>query len=249
MFLTAIKIGGGKYTPNAPLRLRDNTFTIMRNSFSQFGLGVPTGIDLPNESIGFKGQSTLPGFALDLAIGQYDTYTPLQMVQYVSTIANGGFRMKPHMLKEIRQPSLEPEDNGQGQIIYSNLPTVLNKVEMNSSYIERVQEGFRRVMQVPKGTAYGNFSSAPYKPAGKTGTAETFYDGPDQKYRGKSTYNLTLIGYAPNKNPEVAFSIVVPWVSDKDQVNKIIGRRILDKYFEIKSRKNNIVVQKSIKTE
>ncbi|MDF2945692.1 MAG: penicillin-binding protein transpeptidase [Bacillales bacterium] len=247
MFLTAIKIGKGNYIPNGPLRLNQNTFSIMRNSFSQFGLGVPTGIDLPNESIGFKGQSTLPGFALDLAIGQYDTYTPLQMVQYVSTIANGGYRMKPHILKEIRDPSLKESEPG--QVIYSNFPTVINRVEMNQAYIERVQEGFRRVMQVPKGTAYSSFSSAPYKPAGKTGTAETFYDGPEKNYRGKSTFNLTLIGYAPNKNPEIAFSVVVPWVSDKDQINKKIGRRILDKYFELKNKQNGIIAQAISKNE
>ena len=42
---------------------------------------------------------------LNLAIGQFDTYTPMQLAQYISTIANGGYRVQPRMLKEIREPS------------------------------------------------------------------------------------------------------------------------------------------------
>ncbi len=79
----------------------------MRRYFNQFGLGVKTGIDLPGEIIGWPGQSTLPGHLLDLAIGQFDVYTPIQMAQYVSTIANGGYRIQPHVVKEIREPISE----------------------------------------------------------------------------------------------------------------------------------------------
>ncbi|PAF11722.1 hypothetical protein CHH61_25775, partial [Shouchella clausii] len=68
-------------------------FSTVRESFAQFGLGVRTGIDLPNEQTGFKGMSALPGFMLDLSIGQYDTYSNMQLAQYVSVIANGGNRM------------------------------------------------------------------------------------------------------------------------------------------------------------
>jgi cell division protein FtsI/penicillin-binding protein 2 len=104
MFRTAINIAGAHYVPNEPLNISSSAFSTMRNSFAQFGLGVRTGIDLPNEMSGFKGSETSPGKLLDLAIGQYDTYTPMQLVQYVSAIANGGNRMKPHMVKEIRDP-------------------------------------------------------------------------------------------------------------------------------------------------
>jgi cell division protein FtsI/penicillin-binding protein 2 len=70
MFHTAIKIGGGQYAYDQPLKLNPNSFEIIRNSFASFGLGARTGIDLPNEQVGFKGQSTMPGFLLDLVIGQ-----------------------------------------------------------------------------------------------------------------------------------------------------------------------------------
>ncbi|MGV2448496.1 UNVERIFIED_CONTAM: penicillin-binding protein, partial [Bacillus sp. ATCC 13368] len=70
----------------------------LRSYYSQFGLGISTGIELENESTGIRNTVTNePGKALDFGIGQYDTYTPLQLVQYISTIANGGYRMKPHL--------------------------------------------------------------------------------------------------------------------------------------------------------
>jgi cell division protein FtsI/penicillin-binding protein 2 len=61
----------------------------------KFGLGAKTGIDLPIESFDFKGIEKKLGYLLDLSIGQYDTYTPLQLAQYISTIANSGYRVKP----------------------------------------------------------------------------------------------------------------------------------------------------------
>ena len=51
------------------------------------------------------------------------------------------------------------------------------------------------------------------------------------------TYNLTLVGYAPLEDPEVAFSVVVPWVhDDKTGINGYIGREIMDAYFDLKQR-------------
>ncbi|MCK7606904.1 penicillin-binding protein 2 [Geobacillus stearothermophilus] len=237
MFKTAIAIGGGVYRPHAPLRINLEAFTTIRHYFSQFGLGVKTGIDLPNELSGFQGQGTRGGFLLDLAIGQYDMYTPMQLAQYVSTIANGGYRMKPQLVKEIREPSIDGKEPS--RVIKRFEPVVLNRVDMKTEYIERVQEGFRRVMQEPGGTAYAYFAGAPYKPAGKTGTAQAYYDGPIKSRRNDSTYNLTLVGYAPYNDPEVSFAVVVPWATqgESDGINNRIGRRILDAYFELKAKR------------
>ena len=237
MFKTAIAIGGGVYRPHAPLRINLEAFTTIRHYFSQFGLGVKTGIDLPNELSGFQGRGTRGGFLLDLAIGQYDMYTPMQLAQYVSTIANGGYRMKPQLVKEIREPSIDGKKPS--RVIKRFEPIVLNRVDMKTEYIERVQEGFRRVMQEPGGTAYAYFAGAPYKPAGKTGTAEAFYDGPIKSRRNASTNNLTLVGYAPYNDPEVSFAVVVPWATQgaSDDINNRIGRRILDAYFELKAKR------------
>ena len=104
-FYTAIKVGNGNYQYNKPLRVDPQAFTTYRNTFAEFGLGVKTGIDLPVESLGYKGSSTLAGHLFDFSIGQYDTYTPIQVSQYIGTIANNGARMQPFLLKEIYQPT------------------------------------------------------------------------------------------------------------------------------------------------
>uniref|UniRef100_UPI00384AD8C1 peptidoglycan D,D-transpeptidase FtsI family protein n=2 Tax=Bacillaceae TaxID=186817 RepID=UPI00384AD8C1 len=243
MFQTAIRIGDGVYKPDRPLPLNEEGFDTIRDSFAQFGLGVRTGIDLPNEQTGFKGMSDKPGFMLDLAIGQYDTYSNMQLAQYVSTIANGGNRMEPHIVKEIREPLM---DNSElGPILEEIKPKVLNRLDVEENWIERVQEGFRRVMQEPGGTAYGSFGGKgkTYKPAGKTGTAEAFYDGPRREDFGKEppeTMNLSLVGYAPSDNPEVAMAVLVPWAyqgSVDHGANKKIGERVLDAYFDLKKKR------------
>ncbi|TCN22856.1 cell division protein FtsI/penicillin-binding protein 2 [Mesobacillus foraminis] len=241
MFRTAINVGGGNYQFNQPLSLKPGTFNIFRNSFAQFGLGVRTGIDLPNEMAGFKGTENAPGKLLDFSIGQYDTYTTMQLAQYVSTIANGGNRIKPRLVKEIREPILDKEKVG--PVIKSFEPVVLNSVDAEENWIEGVQEGFRRVMQEPSGTAYGSFASADYKPAGKTGTAEAFYDGPERSKFNEppEVMNLSLVGYAPYNNPEIAMAVMVPWAyegSTGHHANNDIGRRVLDTYFELKDKRH-----------
>ncbi|PEJ56942.1 penicillin-binding protein [Bacillus sp. AFS017336] len=240
MFRTAMAIGHANYVPNKPLDIDVKAFDTFRNSFSQFGLGVKTGIDLPNEAIGFKGVDKNPGFLLDMAIGQYDTYTPLQLAQYISTIANGGYRIQPHVAKELRQPSIG-EDTG---VIRSEVKTkVLNRIDMKDSYINRVKQGFIKVYNEQGGTARPYFLGVDYKIAGKTGTAQSFYDGPDRKNYKEAprTYNETLTGYAPYDNPEIAFSVVVPWLqTDQAPVNKYIGRDIMDEYFKLKKERQSV---------
>ncbi|MDG4847459.1 peptidoglycan D,D-transpeptidase FtsI family protein [Peribacillus frigoritolerans] len=240
MFRTAINIAGAHYVPNEPLNISSSAFSTMRNSFAQFGLGVRTGIDLPNEMSGFKGSETSPGKLLDLAIGQYDTYTPMQLAQYVSAIANGGNRMKPHMVKEIR----DPVDNNEqlGPVAEDVSPTVLNRLDMKEEWIERVQSGFDKVAMEQGGTAYKYFGNKPYTVAAKTGTAEAFYDGPNRLdySEPQETMNITLVGYAPAKNPEVAFAVVVPWAYQGHtghSMSKEIGEEIMDTYFELKKER------------
>lgn len=240
MFRTAINIAGAHYVPNEPLNISSSAFSTMRNSFAQFGLGVRTGIDLPNEMSGFKGSETSPGKLLDLAIGQYDTYTPMQLAQYVSAIANGGNRMKPHMVKEIR----DPVDNNEqlGPVARDVSPTVLNRLDMKEEWIERVQSGFDKVAMEQGGTAYKYFGNKPYTVAAKTGTAEAFYDGPNRLdySEPQETMNITLVGYAPAKNPEVAFAVVVPWAYQGHtghSMSKEIGEEIMDTYFELKKER------------
>lgn len=240
MAKTAIMIGKGKYAYMQPLNIDLDAYPKIRNSFSEFGLGVRTGIDLPNEMAGFKGaiDPNQPANLMFLSIGQYDTYTNMQLAQYISTIANGGYRIQPHLVKEIRETSIE---EGQlGPIVQEIQPKVLNKLDLEPGWMEQIQKGFRMVMQ-PGGTG-SVFAGASYSPAGKTGTAEAFYYDPlNKQEEPPQVMNVSLITYAPSDNPEVAMAVMVPWVyttNDGPSPNLTIGKRVMDKYFELKKEKD-----------
>ncbi|WP_438823886.1 peptidoglycan D,D-transpeptidase FtsI family protein [Bacillus sp. JJ1566] len=228
MFKTFLDLAGGNYVYGQPISIDEDAFRTVRNYFSQFGLGVKTGIDLPGEAIGFPGPDRLSGLLMDLAIGQYDTYTTLQLAQYVSTIANDGYRMQPKIVREIHQPTMEENELGPIQKPFE--PTVLNKVDIDQKYFDRVQQGFKLVFQGGNGTARSVFAGKSYNPAGKTGTAQSFINGIE-------AVNSTLVGYAPFDNPEVAFAVVIPYAyygNTSHNMNLKVGEAVLDKYFELK---------------
>ena len=239
MFKTAIDIGEGRYVPNGPLSVKPEAFDIMRNHFYEFGLGRRTGIDLPGEQIGYKGTELGAGKLMDMAIGQYDTYTPLQLAQYISTIANGGYRVQPRIVKTLHEPVLEKGTIG--PVFQEIKPNILNQLSMKKEWINRVQDGLRLVTQSSRGTGR-TFMSEPYKPAGKTGTAEAFYDGPKWKpgTTQPETWNITFASYAPYDNPEIALAVVVPWAyqSGSSSMNLDIGKQVYRAYFGMDKEKD-----------
>lgn len=228
MFFVAMGIAEVQYVKNGPLNVSSEDFQKLRNYFAQFGLGVPTGIDLPQESGGLLNTPDQAGKLLDIAIGQFDTYTPLQLAQYVSVIANGGSRVQPRVVTSIHTPIEEAE---LGPISVDKPTKVLNKVNNTTSDIERVQDGFRQV--VTSGTG----KTIKLDVAGKTGTSETAYYGPKREYWGRITNNLNFVGYYPSKNPEIAFSVVVPWATnDRVSINKTITSEIVKAYAELQKK-------------
>src|SRR5690625_243453 len=232
MFYVALRMIGEYRYPfpdNATATFNRAGVQELRNNFQQFGLGVNTGLDFPSEGTGYVGKDPNPGLMMDFAIGQYDTYTTLQLAQYVSTIANDGYRVQPKLVKEIRYPSV---DETLGAIYQYNETNILNEIEANNDYIKRVQEGFWKVFNERGGTGYHQWANKSYRPAGKTGTAENeiFEDGK----LIANTENLSLVGYAPFEDPEIAFAVIVPNLGNiKGQysVNHMIGKRIMDAYF------------------
>lgn len=206
-------------------------YDILRSYYAQFGLGVETGIDLPNEMTGINGgNSREPGQLLFLSFGQFDTYTPMQLAQYVSTIANDGYRIAPRVVKEIREPGSERDELG--QVIQQKNPKVLNKLDVSDNHLQEVQRGFWMVTNGNRGTAREFFRNKPYEAAGKTGTAQVFVNG-------KEANNQTFVAYAPFDNPEVAISVVVPGISKHQSgVANRISRDVLDAYFMLKEKRN-----------
>ncbi|TDL98120.1 penicillin-binding protein 2 [Macrococcus brunensis] len=228
MFKTALKIAGMNYSQGMSLpKDISEAGRILRTGMNQFGLGVKTGIDLPNEVVGQSGKLTdNAGNYLDLAIGQYDTYTPLQLSQYISTIANDGSRISPHVVKEIRTPS-KTETLGPVKEVVNG--KVLNKINSTPTEMRQVKSGFDMVFNQIEGTGYNSFHNTTVKSAGKTGTAEVFQNG-------EPRVNATYIGYAPEDKPEISFSIIYsnqpvppPWLPGGD-----LGRDIINSYFSTK---------------
>ena len=233
-FNTAIKVGEGNYSYGYPLTVNEKAFKTYRDTFNQFGLGVKTGIDLPNETVGYKGDGTVAGLLLDFAIGQYDTYTPIQLSQYINTIANGGTRIAPYLLKAVYKPTSIPLTN----LIEERNTTVLNEVDTKDEYLDRVKLGFQAVME--RGGTGSGYIDLKYKPAGKTGTSQSFVDTDGDGVIDKETLSNTFAAYAPYDNPVVSFVVVSPDIyvynnrsTTRSYVNMRIAKEVSKKFFEI----------------
>ena len=233
-FQTAIKVGKGNYVYDGPLKIDTSAFETYRNTFKEFGLGTKTGIDLPNEALGYKGENTLSGYLLDFAIGQYDTYTPIELSQYIQTIAMNGKRIKPHLLKEVYDGTTK---DALSKKIYTFETEVLNTVDTKQEYLDRVHEGFKQVV-APGGTGSG-YVEYSRNAAGKTGTAESFIDSNSDGKIDTETISASFAGYAPYDNPRVTFTIISPDVAGPNtdyngmsKVNMRITKKVTEKYFE-----------------
>lgn len=202
-FLTAIKLTGNKYKYNMKLEVEEKDFNTYRDTFAEFGLGSKTGIDLENESLGIKGKTIAPDLLLNLSIGQYDTYTPLQLLNYINTIATNGKRYSLHYLKEVKNKD---------KIIYEYQPNLLNIVK-NSNF-NRIKEGFKEVLYSGTGRGY---TDTLYKPAGKTGTSEVVYN------KDIITINQTYAMFAPYDNPQYCIVVISPNISYNNDYDNYIA--------------------------
>ena len=233
-YQTAFKVGGATYIRDEALEINEEAFDIYRNVFRQFGLGSLTGIDLPIESLGYVGDSTLSGYLLDFVIGQYDTYTPVQLAQYVATMANGGTRYQLHLLKEVYSSKYESLNRK----IFDFKPNILNVVDTKPEYIDRVKQGFRAVLE-DNGTGAG-YMPLEIDPAGKTGTSQSYVDSDNDGMIDTETLTNTFVGFAPYDNPVMAMAILSPDVTHyengstyRTSVNKKISYEVAKKFFEI----------------
>ena len=218
-----LKLGGLNYYDGMSLSsLPTNVFQTMRDGFSRFGLGVKTGIDLPGEITGIRGETSRSdiGKALDESFGQYDTYTTMQLAQYVATIANGGYRIRPHIVQ-----SITTRDRDKNKITTTVPSEVMGTVNWTSAQRQMIWDGMNDVVHSSSKYATGT-GLKDIKPAvsAKTGTAETFTNG-------QSTLTSSLISFVPNS--DVALAIVVPGVNQSDEnVNQDIAKDIYKAYWK-----------------
>ncbi len=235
-FKIAMRVAGVNYYYNTPFPLNEEAFTTYRNMYHSFGLGVKTGIDLPVESLGYSSRDTQGGNLLDFVMGQYETYTTLQLSQYITTIANNGNRLQPHLLKEVHRPTSSDE---LGPLEYSFETNKLNTIDTKPEYLARVKEGFYAVVNSPKGYGRG-YVNLDYHGAGKTGTSQSFIDTDDDGVIDTETISTAFIGYIPADNPKISITVTSPDSSrpygSSDYASLVtmrITKEITDKYFEM----------------
>ncbi|KRL07748.1 peptidoglycan D,D-transpeptidase FtsI family protein [Liquorilactobacillus hordei] len=225
MMQVAMREAGFNYQENASLNMSTSIFSKLRGYFNQFGLGVKTGVDIPGEASGYEGPSTQSdiGKALDLSFGNYDSYTTIQLAQYMSTVANGGYRLQPHILQAIRGTN---KDGTLGKTKYQFTPNILNVVSATSSEWNIVKTGFWDVVHGSNSMRTGT-KLADLNPqvVAKTGTAQTFYGT-------NETTTLSGVSYAPAKNPQVVIAIAFPGMSEEDSINMLSMHEIYEAYWK-----------------
>ncbi|MDT0125849.1 penicillin-binding transpeptidase domain-containing protein [Paenibacillus sp. RRE4] len=177
----------------------------------QFGLGVKTGVDLPNEWAGRKEyenetESSLTKLAY-ASFGQQGKYTTMQLAQYTVMLANKGKRMEPQLVKEFR--------DSEGNVVEKVKPKVLSTADFSDAYWNEVQRGMATEV-----SAFGGF---PYDFARKTGTST-------QNIGGKLVDNGVFIAYAPRNNPKLAVAVMIPEGGFGSNSAAPVARAIFDAY-------------------
>jgi penicillin-binding protein 2 len=154
----------------------------------------------------------------DACIGQgMDQFTPIQMVNYIATLANGGTRYRLHLVDKLLDSN--------GKVVDEVKPEVIEKTGIKSENLEAVKAGMAAVNE--KGTASHAFADFPIKTAGKTGTASLN----NQESYGRTDY-AEYIGYAPLDNPKIAVFVIM-FDGGQGAQAAYVARDIYDAYFKI----------------
>lgn len=226
MVQTALGIMGQTYQPNMFVGT-SNLETAMgklRATFGEYGLGAATGIDLPDESTGFVPKEYSFANYITNAFGQFDNYTPMQLAQYVGTIANNGVRLAPHIVEGIYDNN---DKGGLGELIQAIDTKEINKVNISESDMAILHQGFYQVSHgtSPLTTGRAFSDGATVSISGKTGTGEGYVAG------GQEANNTNAVAYAPTENPQIAVAVVFPHNTNLTKnVGPAIARDIINLY-------------------
>lgn len=194
----------------------------MNEYASMFGLGEETGIEI-DEAVGIlAGPASAErlnrvwqlGDALSSGIGESDNlFTPLQLANYCSTIANGGTRYELHIVKAIINGST-------GSVDETNI-VVAEELPISQNTFSIVKEGMRRV--AAETTIRTLYDPLPVEVACKTGTSQV-------QRNGRKANNGFLISFAPYKNPEIAVASAIEWAGSGTSTSSITAA-IIDYYY------------------
>lgn len=201
------------------------------------GLGQLTGIDLDHEEKGLVPSSLwkrkrmgVPwhsGETLSISIGQgYNLATPMQMLGVIAAVANGGARLKPHLLKSVSAPD--------GEVLYESTPEVIGHLPVSPSNLQIIRDGLFEVVNTRRGTAW--FARLPDATVyGKTGTAQVVGrkgDGPE-RYADHQKPHAWFVAFAEKDGkPGIAVSVMVEHGEHGSSAAAPIARDIIRQYFD-----------------
>jgi penicillin-binding protein 2 len=206
------------------------------------GLGQTTGIDLNGEVRGVLPSTTWkrnaykrpemkrwhPGETVSLGIGQgYNNFTMLQLAQAEATLANGGTRYAPHLIKAVRDTvtgAVTPVAQPPGE----NLGFLPKNVEIVRNALVAVNKG---------GTGTRIFAGAAYSSAGKTGTAQAISLGQNVRYNAKALEehqrdHSLFAAFAPAEEPKIALAVIVENAGFGAAAAGPIARRVFDYWLQ-----------------
>lgn len=210
-----------------------------------FGLGQKTGIELSGEAAGTiagaddKSEDGLKspwylGDTLSAAIGQSgSSYTPIQLANYIATIANGGKLNKVSLIKsvdnEVAGTSESLADINKYTSEYTGVNFEEKDLNINSEYIDAIKKGMLSVTSETGGTSYIVFKNSDIQVAGKTGTAQV----------PNGNNNGIFVGFAPYDNPKIAVVAVIQHGGEGTYTANVV-KPIMEEYFNIdKESKQN----------
>ena len=193
---------------------------------SKMGLGKKTGIEIEGESTGILAnekykqetfqQVWYPGDTLQMAIGQsFNLFTPLQLANYIATVANGGTCYRPHLTKVIRS-------SRDASVVKKFEPQIIGGIEMSKKTYEAVTRGM--YLGSREGTSSAVFSDFPINVCSKTGSAQV----------NTGSANGVFASYAPYENPQIAIAVVIENAGSGAALAPI-AREIYERYFDINS--------------
>jgi penicillin-binding protein 2 len=199
------------------------------------GLGEKTGIDLPNETQGlvpspewkrerFK-EKWYAGETISVSIGQGAVaLTPVSMAVYISTIANGGTRQTPHLLKAV--------DDGTG---WKDVPSPAphSVVQLKPETIQAIRDGLWMV--VNSGGTGGRAKIAGRDVSGKTGTAQVISLQGGKSAKGRTDKDLRdngwFVFFAPRDNPQIAGAVFVEHGGHGGTTAAPIAKHVIETFF------------------
>ncbi len=196
-----------------------------------FGLGKKTGIELPSEKAGTVASKNINGLGdtLNAAIGQgNNSFTPIQIAKYISSIANGGTIVQPSIVKTIMNldgTEVSPEEIRKYVNTKLGITDEDDGIQISPESIQVAKEGMRMATSEAGGTAYNIFKNFKVEVAGKTGSAEA---GTDENQN--DLVNAWFVCFAPFENPEVAVVVMIENGGHGNYAAEV-ARDVLNQYF------------------